>query len=580
MGVGWRRVLLAYLAGAVAVLVSLAVLSACREEPAPSPAAWPSPKPTSTPSPMEVLDDALFTISFNGTLLGVERIRVGEADEHLLVFSEMVRSDAYSSTERRTVVLSGAMNPLRYDLEVSALGVRSTWVTERTGEVMHCLNNNLAWYGPVLVDSISPSPGVMLESSPSALPFALLTLRLDQRGDDSGPVPALLLHCLDVLEDYPVSRPLTVTVAPERRGAVIGTVAFEGKIEGDRNSSFVMWMRPKRRLLYSVEIPDFEFGIWQQLAHPALRRTGRLVIQRVSSLPELPDPPPLGAAPRLLVEFAAADKTRRSGTLILPPGDGPFPCLVAHSAGGVTPRWDPGDAFAGRGWAVYCYDKRGLGESEGDFDRGHVEALAKDAAAAAAMLSQRPEIDPQRIVFLGLGEGGQVGALAISSGDAYAAGVLGSSASTGALFPALAQHRARRVLAPFYQWDAERTRAYEEVSILRWQEWLYEGKDEVVLLRRRASLRSLKELAGVDLFAALSQAKAPVLLLHGEQDQWTPVDGARELQSRLELAGVDQVVLRTFPGLGADLGGGESQGVFAPEVEEMMFAWLEEVVGR
>ena len=573
---GGRRLLVPCLVGALALVVFNVALVACEEAPTPAPMVWPSPRPTSTPSPEQVLDEALFTISFKGNLLGIERIRVGRADQDLLVFSETQCFTDYLSTERRTVVLSGGLNPLRYDLEIGALGTRSTWVAERRGEVMDCLSNNLAWYGPVLAEDISPVPGVMLESSPSALPFALLTLRLK---DAEGVPEDLRLHCLDILEDYPTSRPLTVTVAPEGDGAVIGTVAYEGSIGGAPNQRFTMWIRPRSRLLYGVEMPDFQFGLWAQAAHSSIRGKGDLVIKRVGSLPGLPEPPEKGKATRLPLEFSGADKTRRSGTLILPPGDGPFPCLVAHSAGGVAPRWDPGDVFAERGWAVYCYDKGGVGESEGDFDRGRLTSLAGDAVAAGAMLSKRPELDPERIVFLGLGEGGQVGALAMSASDVYAAAVLGSCAAMEGLFPALARHRILHVLAPFYQWDAARTRAYEDLSIVRWQEWLYEGMDEVVLLGRRASLRSLQDLAGADLLSALSQAKAPVLLLHGEQDQWTPVDGARKLESLLQQAGADRVGLRTFTGLGADLGGDEAEGVFAPVVEEAMFTWLEEVLG-
>ena len=574
---GGRRLFAPYLIGALALVVFHVGLVACEKAPTPPPMVWPSPRPTSTPSPEEVLEEALFTISFKGNLLAIERIKVGHADQNLLVFSETQRFTDYLSTERRTVVLSGGLNPLRYDLEISALGTRSTWVAERRGEVMDCFSNNMAWYGPVLAEGISPAPGVMLESSPSALPFALLTLRLQ---DAEGVPEDLHLHCLDISEDYPTSRPLTVTVAPEGGGAVIGTVAYEGSIGGGPNQRFTMWIRPRSRLLYGVEMPDFEFGLWQQAAHSSLRGKGALVIKRVGSLPDLPEPPEKGKAARLPLEFSGADKTRRAGTLILPPGDGPFPCLVAHSAGGVAPRWDPGDVFAERGWAVYCYDKGGVGESEGDFDRGRLTSLAGDAVAAGAMLSKRPELDPARIVFLGLGEGGQVGALAMSASDVYAAAVLGSCATMEGLFPALVRYRIRHVLAPFYQWDAARTRAYEDLSIVRWQEWLYEGKDEVVLLRRRASLRSLQDLAAVDLLSALSQAKAPVLLLHGEEDQWTPVDDARELASQLRETGAHNVVLRTFSGLGADLGGDEAKGVFAAKVEETVFAWLEEALSR
>jgi len=577
-GRGW--VLVSRSIGALAVLISLAALLACEGTPTQPPMVWPSPQPTSTPSRGDALDGALFTIRFNGDLLATERLRVGQADENLLVFSEIRCRADYIATERRTVVLSDALNPLRYDLEISALGAHSTWVAERSGEVIRCLNNNLAWYGPVLTEDISPVPGVMLESSPSALPFALLTLRLEEREDTDQASPALRLHCLDILEDQPVSRALTVTLAPEKRGAVIGTVAYEGSIDGGLNPRFTMWMRPKSRLLYSVEIPDFEFDLWQQVSHPVLRGKGNLVIQRVSTLPELPDLAKKGQTARESLDFDGADKTRLSGTLVLPAGDGPFPCVVAHSAGGVMPRWDPGDAFGKRGWAAYCYDKRGLGESGGDFDRGRLNPLAEDAIAAGAMLSERSEIDPERIVFLGLGEGGRVGALAISSSEIYAAALLGSCASVEAPFPGLAQHRIRQVLAPFYQWDAARTKTYEDLSIARWQEWLFEGKDEVVFLQRRASLRSLRDLADLNLFAVLSRAKSPVLLLHGERDCWTPVDGARELVSRLHGAGAEQVTLRTFPDLGADLGGDESQGPFAPEVEEAIFGWLEDTLSQ
>lgn len=557
------------------IVFSVLLLAACKKAPTPTPRPSPTPAPTPTPDPKGVLDGSLFTITFEGNLLASEEIHVEQGDGQLLILSEKSRLIGHPLTERRTVVLSQVLNPLRYDLEMSALGVHSIWVGERDGEVMHCLNNNLDWYAPVFVEDVGPTPQMMLEGSPSALPFALLALRY-RGANDEGEDSPIQIHCLDILEDYPESRPLAVTVAAERQGAVIGTLALEGQIEGGANPRFTMWIRPGSRLLYSVEIADFRFGFWQQRAYPLLRGPGKLVIKRVSKLPQPTPAPPKGEAKRIPLEFAGSDNTLRSGTLILPAGEGPFPCLVAHSPGGVVPRWDPGDTFAQRGWAVYCYDKAGLGESKGTYQRGPTQILAGDAAAAAAMLRGRPEIEPGRIVFMGLSEGGQVGALTLPLKDAYNAAILGSCAVEGPLFPALAEQRIRHLLAPFYGWSEERLDAYEKLSVRRWQEWLFEGKDQVSFLRRRASIRALRDQADIDLFAALSSSQVPVLLLHGEDDAWTPVKGARALQERLAAAGVDRVSLQVFEGLGADLGGEETEGTFAPQVEEVLFAWLEE----
>ena len=556
--------------------LALAYLAACQKAPTPTPPPRPSPVPTATVSLERALEGALFTISWNGDLLGTEEIHLGESEGQLVVFSELRYVGDYPLTERRVVVLSPNFDLVRYDLEATALGARSVWSVEVQERSVDCLNNNLFWYGPVLVEDIAPLPQVMLESAPSALPFALLALRYQEEG--AGP---LLLHALDILEDFPVSRALTVTVDTERQGAVIGTLALEGQVEGGSNRRFTLWIRPSSRTLYSVEVPEYRFNLWWQLGQPALSQAGRLIIRRVSQLPPAPPVAPKGEARRLPLGFSGADGSARGGTLILPSGSGPFPCLVLHSQGGPVPRWDPGDVFARRGWAVYCYDKRGLGESKGEYSRGALSALADDALAAAAMLRRRAEIDPQCIVFLGLGEGGQVGALAIGRGGDYAAAILGSCASVGPLFPSLAEQRIRRVLAPFYGWDAAQAEAYRGLSVSSWKAWLAEGQDEVTLLRRRVSLRPLKEWASLDLSQALSTAKVPVLVLHGAKDVWTPVEGARALYEALLRAGVKNVSLQVFDDLGADLGlGTTAGGLFAPEVDRVLFAWLGQALPR
>lgn len=561
---------------AVCCLAALAsaCLVACRGVPVATATPRPSPSPTATISLERALEGALFAIYWDEALLGTEEIHLEENESQLVVFSELRYVGEYPLDERRVVVLTPAFDLVRYDLEVVAFGARSVWSAEAREGAVDCLNNNLFWYGPVLIEGVSPQPQVMLESVPSALPFVLLALHY--RGDET---ETMLFHTLDILEDLPSSRPLTVTVDAERQGVVLGTLALEGQIEGGPNRRFTLWIRPSSRVLYSVEFPEYRFNLWRQLCQPGLGKVARLVIRRVSQLPSVPPIVPKGKAQRLSLGFTGVDGSTRDGTLILPDGEGPFPCLVLHSQGGPMPRWDPGDVLAQRGWAVYCYDKRGLGESKGEYSRGMLSVLAEDALAAAAALRQRADIDSRRVVFLGLGEGGQVGALAIGRGGDYAAAILGSCASQGFLFPTLAEQRIRGVLAPFYGWDVAQAEAYRGLSVANWKAWLAEGQDEVTLLRRRVSLRPLREWASTDLYHALLTASVPVLLVHGARDVWTPVEGARALYEALLDAGVRNVSLQVFDDLGADLGSETAQGsLFAPEVDRAILAWLNDVL--
>ena len=563
---------------ALAVVMLVMGLAACDEQAAsPTPLPSPSPLPSPTPSLQQAVDRSMFTISFNGVLLASEEIRVDSSGNQPIIFSE-IKQIADSAIERRTMVLAPDYGPVQYELERNALGVRSTWSIERNEDRVDGLGNNLDWYGPVLLEGVTPPPDVMLESSPSALPFALLALRSTantaQAKTPDGP---LHLGTMDVIEGLAATRPLTITTAPDRKGAVIGTSALEGHIDGGANPRFTLWIRPGNRTLYSVEIADYRFDPWQARAYPMLRQPGRLVIQRVSKAPEQATvtPEPGGDIRRLDVEFVGGDKTSRSGTLILPAGAGPFPVLVVHSASGVVPRSDLGNAFVPQGWAVYSYDKRGLGESEGEFERGPGEGLVEDAVAAATMLAARQDIDPRRIVFLGLGDGGLVGAQVMARDSDYVGAILGSAATATRIFPDLAQERLRTVLAAHYGWTDAETSFYGNQSANRWESWLVEGRDEIESVRRRVSVASLRDWGDIDLAGTLAAARGQVLLLHGEEDRWTPVAGAQALHERLQAQGKTQISLQVFPGLNDSLSADDAPGVLAPPVQEAIRAWLE-----
>jgi dienelactone hydrolase len=129
--------------------------------------------------------------------------------------------------------------------------------------------------------------------------------------------------------------------------------------------------------------------------------------------------------------------------LCLPAGQPPFPAAVAvHGSGMVWGKDLRGycDALNPRGIAVLLYDKRGVGDSGGNYRTVSVEnsiaqlnELADDAAAGFDYLRTRPEINPKRVGMIGQSQAGWIIPLAASKRPDVAFMVLisGPSVSVG-----------------------------------------------------------------------------------------------------------------------------------------------------
>jgi uncharacterized protein len=120
--------------------------------------------------------------------------------------------------------------------------------------------------------------------------------------------------------------------------------------------------------------------------------------------------------PEVSLRITAADGERLIGKLILPPGPGPHPVVVfVHGSGrqAATKTFAYGFFLAAHGVATLVYDKRGTGDSGGEFTFDFA-TLARDAVSAVDHLRTRAEIDPDRIGLLGYSQGGWVAPLASS----------------------------------------------------------------------------------------------------------------------------------------------------------------------
>jgi pimeloyl-ACP methyl ester carboxylesterase len=131
-----------------------------------------------------------------------------------------------------------------------------------------------------------------------------------------------------------------------------------------------------------------------------------------------------GAAPRTAkrVEIEKRDDVRftnrdvqLTGTLIAPSTGGRHPAIVlVHGSGAENRAYMlPWARFVIRhGIAVLGYDKRGVGESTGDWNAATYEDLAGDAVAAVEYLKTRRDIDPAQIGLLGISQAGWIMPLA------------------------------------------------------------------------------------------------------------------------------------------------------------------------
>jgi pimeloyl-ACP methyl ester carboxylesterase len=114
------------------------------------------------------------------------------------------------------------------------------------------------------------------------------------------------------------------------------------------------------------------------------------------------------------VRFSSGD-VRLAGTLISPSTGATHPAVIlVHGSGPENREYIlPWARFLiRRGVAVLGYDKRGVGESTGDWNTASFNDLAGDVAAAFEYLKTRSDVEPAQIGLLGVSQAGWIMPLA------------------------------------------------------------------------------------------------------------------------------------------------------------------------
>jgi dienelactone hydrolase len=302
------------------------------------------------------------------------------------------------------------------------------------------------------------------------------------------------------------------------------------------------------------------------------------------------------------VHFASGNLVL-AGTLILPGGRPPHPAVFLFHGSGPhgrdlsTARW-----FADHGFAALTYDKRGVGESTGDFRAGPFMDLCDDGLAAVQYLKSRKEIDSRHIGVWGMSQGGWLGPLAASRSAeiSFVIAVSGPGVSPGEQMLVYYANELRdRGMAEADVREADALRrdvwnylftgkgfekASRELAEARVKPWFTEVNSQQDRLfeplqkpseldRPGSSIQRFRREMTYGPVPALRALRVPALFLFGAQDRLIPVEkSASIIRNVLTESGHTDFTVRVFDGDDHNLR--DARGEIDPRYLDTIREWL------
>lgn len=338
-------------------------------------------------------------------------------------------------------------------------------------------------------------------------------------------------------------------------------------------------------------------------------------VKDTAAMHELPKRPqtPVKPYPYREVEANFASKAAGvtlAGTLTLPEGKGPFAAVVLVAGSGPNGRDEEvfghkiflvlADQLTRKGIAVLRYDKRGVGQSQGDYAKSTTADFADDAESALEYLKARPEVDARHVGMLGHSEGGEIAPMvAARNADVKFAVLLAGPGVPGKV---LLPEQIRLVSV------ANGMKAEAAAKMSAGQAELYalaaSGADAAALAKRvREQLEAEgRKITDAEIDATVKQldspwfrylmkhdpaedlrkVSCPVLALNGEKDLQVPA--AQNLPAiRTALAGNKQARVEQVPGVnhlfqtaktGSPVEYGQIEETMSPVVLEEVSSWI------
>ena len=284
-----------------------------------------------------------------------------------------------------------------------------------------------------------------------------------------------------------------------------------------------------------------------------------------------------------------------AATLHLPASTTPRPAVVLVHGSGPGTRdqlQDETSALTALGLAVLAYDKRGAGDSTGDWTSSSLADLAADARAALAWVRKHPDVDAGRAGYWGVSQAGWVlpeaakrsdpaFLIIVSGGGLDPEAVerhqyLGKLEHAGASEQALAA--ARTLLDQYFGYLRDGS-GYEElmsaVQRLRPEPWFTAlGLSRVIPRPERRAAWAW--VADLDAGAQVKSLRVPTLVLLGRIDPLMPVDSTRDAWQRNPCDGCGPEVI-VVGNAGHGLRSGPHGGPLVPEFTRTTERWLRDI---
>ena len=244
--------------------------------------------------------------------------------------------------------------------------------------------------------------------------------------------------------------------------------------------------------------------------------------------------------------FVPNGDVRLATTLDLPKGPGPHPIVLVLHASGAGLRDFPSyrhlaKTLPAKGIGVVRYDRRGSGGSTGNFETASFPDLASDARAVLDWTRRLGTVDHQHIILWAMSQGGWIAPLLAAEDTTIAGVVIVSGAATTpaqqmifsaqfalreAGYPNEVIERATLLREEYDMYCAgkmDRNEIAELLATARTEPWFplaflpQEPPDEITQSKWYYQY-------DFDPAEAISEVRAPVLLLFAERDPWIPIE--------------------------------------------------------
>jgi len=283
------------------------------------------------------------------------------------------------------------------------------------------------------------------------------------------------------------------------------------------------------------------------------------------------------ADPRIEPLTVAGDGVSLAGRLTLPEGEGPFPTVVFVHGSGRGRRDAPhyqelAGLLARRGIASLAHDKRGVGDSTGEYvEAPDLSIHAGDLVAWVDALHARDDVDGNAIGLMGWSQGGWTAPLAASMTGrvAFVVTVVGPGVSpfeqnvfdktnrfraTGATEEQVAAfERTIRLVWTYIAHGTGREEAQAAWDAVHDEPWFASGYEGPPMMDRERLLAhprmtSFAEHFGHEPVPVLRKLRVPMLAVFGGADPVVPLDASIAAMRAAFEANGQTLTVKVYPG--------------------------------